>query len=172
MHAAYEVVLLGVAVFGNVVSEATSLRLGGLVDLVISNTTAYLPFVSPAAPFTIFSTSQPKQKSLSPLLVLVCVCSRWTSTGSMKKRLSVISMLTGYLNQTTEKSIRSHSGSSCTSGLMWAKRRKHPSTCPTSSSLCSILTRATTLRVGSASMPRGITPMRTPIIASKQLEQR
>ena len=66
MHAAYEVVLLGVAVFGNVVSEATSLRLGGLVDLVISNTTAYLPFVSPAAPFTIFSTSQPKQKSLSP----------------------------------------------------------------------------------------------------------
>ena len=53
------------AVFGNVVSAATSARLGGIVDLVISNTSPYRPHVSSAAPFTIPSTPQPK-RNLTP----------------------------------------------------------------------------------------------------------
>ena len=65
VHAASEVVLLGTAVFGNVVSAATSARLGGIVDLVISNTSPYRPHVSSAAPFTIPSTPHPKRKTLS-----------------------------------------------------------------------------------------------------------
>ena len=149
VHAASEVVLLGAAVFGNVVSAATSARLGGIVDLVISNTSPYRPHVSSAAPFTIPSTPQPKRKTPSLLLAPVCICSKMPTTGSvagMALLLSARSTLPGSIQTQGEGSLRSHSSTNCTSGrLMVAKGRKHPSSYPTSSSLSSTLTMAATV---------------------------